>query len=76
MALKLFCAFCEKYIKDLNKNDIGEVTGHELCEDCRDQVQDVYKQIRDVSNKSIMQIQRKRDQTLEQIETLLRDSKS
>jgi len=76
MALKLFCAFCEKYIRDLNKSDIGDVTGRELCEDCQVKMEDVFKKIRDVSNRSVMQIQRKRDQTLEQIETLLRDSKS
>ncbi len=38
MSLKLFCTSCHKFIKNMNRNELGSVKDNEICPTCATRV--------------------------------------
>ena len=70
MALKIFCDVCQKYIRDMNSGD--DLTGEEICTDCKDHLADLFKEIDRVAKRAISVIQTKQSNAQAKIEEAMR----
>jgi len=58
MAVKIFCNSCQRFIRDArNKNEISDLTGHEICQDCEQAVSNMLVEIERVGKRAITAIQ-------------------
>lgn len=71
MAVKIFCNMCQTYIKDaINKNEIRNLTGSEVCESCSSKAKTAMDEIIKASKRSIVQIESLRDQRKAELERM------
>lgn len=47
MAVKVHCSVCEKFIKDIHGKDISALTGKEICSECGDKIDGLFKNMED-----------------------------
>ncbi len=58
MAVKIFCNACQRFIRDArNKNEINDLTGHEICQDCEQSVSQVLVEIERTAKRAVTAIQ-------------------
>ena len=67
MPLKLFCDFCEKFIRNAHPNDKGE----QICPECGDRIKGIYDEIDKLSRTTQLSIQKISDKGKAKIEMAL-----
>ena len=65
MAVKLYCNVCKGYIKDISVNEGYQLTGNEVCEECKKRIDASLADIEALGKKAHKEL----DSILNQIET-------
>jgi archaellum component FlaC len=56
MAVKLHCAGCERFIKDLSEGEMKKSTGKEFCADCAAKMKKIFGDIDSADNRYKQQL--------------------
>ncbi len=70
MALKIFCDACQKYIRDVRPDDM--LTGNEICQDCKEKMGKIFKDVEKVAKRAISTIQKRQSTALAELEEAMR----
>jgi len=45
MAVKIFCNACQNYIRDARKDEMHELKGTEICEECEGKIKNTWAEV-------------------------------
>jgi len=72
MAIKIFCNYCQKFVKNATPKEIKDLTGTEICSDCSAHVRGLFDEVDTVAKRGIVRIERARDDVKAKLEESLR----
>ena len=72
MAVKVFCNVCHHFIKDVNKGDLRNLTGDEICPSCSEISLSIFKEVDTIAKRGIIEIEKDRDKIKAKMENLAR----
>ena len=58
MGLKIHCHICDKFIRDVDVNSVGGLTGKEMCRDCYDRVQGLFGDVEKAQKKFMADLEK------------------
>lgn len=64
MAIKVFCNSCLKYIRDVKRNDLPDLTGAEICTDCYNRTAQYVNDVKKIADSYINKMNGMKDQAL------------
>jgi hypothetical protein len=66
--LKLFCSTCHEFMREVDPIHANKLTGSDVCPKCREDMENAVQEIRKMSNRSQMSIQKKADKAIAELE--------
>jgi len=73
MALKIFCNFCQTYIRDGKPSEVGQLRGDEICEDCSSHIATTFAEVDKIAKRGIVKIENVRDKIKADLENAMRN---
>lgn len=56
MAIKVFCNSCQRFIKDIQKRDLSDATGTEICTECYNKTVLYVNEVKKIAGETINKI--------------------
>ena len=66
--LKLFCGTCHEFIKEVDPIHASKLSGNEVCEKCRMDMENAVKEIQKIANRHQIAIQKMSDKAVAELE--------